>query len=110
MKFSIVYTHLFEKEFKKLCAKHLSLKTDFKAFLSKLEENPFQGTPLGNDCYKSRLAISSKGKGKSGGARVITCVRIVANSIYLVSIYDKSEKETISNKELRERIKPFSAD
>jgi mRNA-degrading endonuclease RelE of RelBE toxin-antitoxin system len=105
---SIVYTRLFEKEFKKLSAKHLSLRADFKSFLSILEENPFQGTPLGNDCYKIRLAISSKAKGKSGGARVITCVKIVANKIFLVAIYDKSEKEAISNKELRERIKPFS--
>ena len=108
MKLSIVYTSLFEKEFKKLSSKHLSLKTDFKIFLTNLEENPVQGTPLGNNCYKVRLAISSKGKGKSGGARVITCVKIVDTRIYLVAIYDKSEKEAISNKELRERIKPFS--
>ncbi len=108
MKLSIVYTSLFEKEFKKLSSRHMSLKTDFKIFLASLEENPVQGTPLGNNCYKVRLAITSKGKGKSGGARVITCLKIVDNRIYLVAIYDKSEKEAISNKELRERIKPFS--
>ena len=108
MKLSIVYTRLFEKEFKKLSSRHMSLKTDFKTFLVSLEENPVQGTPLGNNCYKVRLAITSKGKGKSGGARVITCLKIVDNRIYLVAIYDKSEKEAISNKDLRERIKPFS--
>ncbi len=108
MKLSIVYTRLFEKEFKKLSSRHLSLKTDFKNFLANLEVNPVQGTPLGNNCYKVRLAITSKGKGKSGSARIITCLKIVDNRIYLVAIYDKSEKEAISNKELRERIKPFS--
>ncbi len=108
MKLSIVYTRSFEKEFKKLASKHLSLKADFKSLLSGLADNPVQGTPLGNDCYKIRLAISSKGKGKSGGARVITCLKIVESRIYLVAIYDKSEKGNISDKELRERIKPFS--
>lgn len=107
MKVNIVYTRVFEKEFKKLSAKHLSLKSDFKLFLASLEENPIQGTSLGNNCFKIRLAISSKGKGKSGGARVITCFKIIENIIYLVGIYDKSERETISNKELQERIKPF---
>jgi hypothetical protein len=67
--------------------------------------NPTIGTPLGKDAYKIRLAISSKGKGKSGGARVITCVKIVAATVYLVSIYDKSVQSDISDKELKERIK-----
>jgi hypothetical protein len=67
--------------------------------------NPATGTPLGKDAYKVRLAITSKGKGKSGGARVITCVKIVAETVYLVSIYDKSVQSDISDKELKERIK-----
>jgi mRNA-degrading endonuclease RelE of RelBE toxin-antitoxin system len=107
MKANIVYTTIFEKEYKKLSSKHLSLKTDLKALIESLESNPVQGTPLGNDCYKIRLAIKSKGKGKSGGARIITCVKIIHNIVYLVGIYDKSSRETISNKELQERIKPF---
>jgi mRNA-degrading endonuclease RelE of RelBE toxin-antitoxin system len=109
MKVNIVYTRVFEKEFKKLSAKHLSLKSDFKTFLVSLEDDPMQGTSLGNNCYKIRLAISSKGKGKSSGARVITCLKVIENIVYLVGIYDKSERETISNKELQERIKPFSS-
>ncbi len=46
------------------------------------------------------MAISSKGKGKSGGSRVITCVKVVNEDIYLLAIYDKSDKENISDKEL----------
>jgi hypothetical protein len=109
MKFNIIYTSIFEKEFKWLSAKHLSLKKDFKLLLTKLELDPLQGEPLGNNCFKIRLAISSKGKGKSGGARVITCVKVVANTVYLVAIYDKSDRESISNKEIQARIKPFSS-
>ena len=56
---------------------------------------------LGNDCYKIRFAISSKGKGKSGGARLITYVRVLENTVFLLDIYDKSQQATISDKELK---------
>ena len=51
------------------------------------------------------MQLHQKEKGESGGARVITCVRIVANTVYLAAIYDKSEKENISDKELKELAK-----
>jgi len=70
-----------------------------------LENEPVQGNPLGKDCYKIRLAITSKGKGKSGGARVITCIKITSDKVFLLSIYDKSEKEDISDKELNKQLK-----
>ena len=60
--------------------------------------------PLGNNCYKIRMAISSKNKGKSGGSRVITFVKISQTTVYLLSIYDKSEKENISDSELKELL------
>lgn len=63
------------------------------------------GDEVLKDCYKIRMAIASKGKGKSGGARIITFVYILEKTIYLLSIYDKSETVTISDKELRELIK-----
>lgn len=63
------------------------------------------GDEVLKDCYKIRMAITSKGKGKSGGARIITFVYVLAETIYLLSIYDKSETVTISDKELRELIK-----
>lgn len=65
-----------------------------------LSENPTLGTPIGKDCYKIRLAIKSKGKGKSGGARVISLVLTVQESVILLSIYDKSQQENIDEKEL----------
>lgn len=64
-----------------------------------------QGQALGKDCYKIRLAITSKGKGKSGGSRVITCVKIVSNAVFLLSIYDKGEKENVSDNELDKLLK-----
>ena len=56
---------------------------------------------MGNHCYKTRMAIASKGKGKSGGARVITYWQISQTTIYLLSIYDKSDKETVSDREIK---------
>ncbi len=80
------------------------MKAEVLNLITSLEEDPTQGTPLGNDCYKIRLAIKSKGKGKSGGARVITCVKVVDGFVYLLTIYSKSEKDNISYKELQQLI------
>jgi hypothetical protein len=60
---------------------------------------------LESSCYKIRLAISSKQQGKSGGARVITVVRVINNKVFLATIFDKSERENIPAKELKEIIK-----
>jgi hypothetical protein len=89
---------------KRLARKYPSLKTDLALLTSQLEIDPEIGTSLGHHCYKIRLAIKSKGKGKSGGGRVVTNVHIVKQSVRLISIYDKSEKETISDAELLELI------
>lgn len=91
----------YDKELKRLARKYPSLKNEYAQLIRVLEEDPTQGTPLGNNCYKIRLAIASKGKGKSGGARVITHVQVTQTSVYLLSIYDKSEKENIGNEDLK---------
>jgi mRNA-degrading endonuclease RelE of RelBE toxin-antitoxin system len=101
MSFSARTLPNFEKEVKRLAKKYSSLKKDLLGLIESLEKMPQQGDPLGNDFYKIRLAISSKGKGKSGGARVITCIKIFKEIVYLTSIYDKSEKSTVTNEELK---------
>lgn len=70
-----------------------------------LVQQPQMGTPLGHDCFKIRMTITAKGKGKSGGARVITHVQVTKEHIFLLSIYDKSEAENITDKELLGRLK-----
>ena len=72
--------------------------------VQELRENPIKGTAIGKRCYKVRLAIKSKGKGKSGGARVITNYVVSNKVVYLLSIYDKSHKESLSNRELEELL------
>ncbi|MCS4433335.1 type II toxin-antitoxin system RelE family toxin [Aquiflexum gelatinilyticum] len=105
MSYNIIAVPTFRKELKKLAKKYPSLKTDLAILFESLEENPVQGTSLGRNCYKIRLSISSKGKGKSGGSRVITNIVIAEETVFLLSIYDKSDKETLSDKELDELLK-----
>jgi mRNA-degrading endonuclease RelE of RelBE toxin-antitoxin system len=75
MSYKILFTPEFEKEIKRLSRKYPSLKQDYLELLHSLSANPIQGISLGNQCFKIRLSIKSKASGKSGGARVITCVK-----------------------------------
>ena len=102
MSYSIEITRHFEREAKPLLKKYASLRSELAALGEELSENPEKGIPLGNNLYKIRLAIASKGKGKRGGARVITYLKTERGNIYLLSIYDKGERGTISDKEIRE--------
>ena len=107
MSYNILATKNFEKELKILAKKYSSLKDDLKNLFYDLAKNPTMGVSLGKNCYKIRFAISSKGKGKSGGARIITYVFNQSNEtiIYLLTVYDKSKKEKISDKELKSLLK-----
>ena len=104
MKFNVIVTDNFERKVKRLSKKYSSLKADLKPIFDQLSNNPTFGKAIGNNCYKIRFSISSKGQGKSGGARMITYVRFVKNNVFLIDIYDKSEKESISETELIELI------
>ena len=105
MIYKVKFIPKFERELKRLAKKYPSLKTDFSILIKILKENPTSGISLGNNCYKVRMAISSKSKGKSGGARVITCFKIVHETVFLLAIYDKNEQESISDAELKELLK-----
>ena len=103
MKTNITYSSVFEKEYKRLRKRYKSLPNDLKTLLYDLQGNPEMGVLLKYNLRKVRMAISAKGKGKSGGARVITHTLLVAEAdseIILVTIYDKSEKENLTDKEL----------
>jgi mRNA-degrading endonuclease RelE of RelBE toxin-antitoxin system len=105
MSYNIEVTAYFGKQLKRLAKKFPSLKNEFAELIASLKENPEQGIDLGNNCYKIRLAIASKQKGKSGGARVITYVQVIDTKIYLLSIYDKSEQSDINDKNLDNWLK-----
>jgi hypothetical protein len=98
--YSIRQIPSYGNEVKRLVKKYPSLKGELSVLYEQLTENPETGTPIGHNCFKIRLAIASKGKGKSGGARIITHTVVVNETVYLLSIYDKSEQSAITNTEL----------
>jgi hypothetical protein len=100
MAYEIYTIDYFDKQFKRLLKKYPSLKSEITELINSLKNNPSLGTSLGNNCSKIRLAISSKGKGKSGGERVITFVTIIEQKLFLLSIYDKSNQDSKSDAQL----------
>ena len=108
MKVTFFYLDEFVRGAKALRKKYPSFDDDYSRFLDELEKDPYSGDPLGRHTYKNRMAIASKGKGKSGGARVITynLQKLSEDevSITLMSIYDKSEIENVSDAYLRSLV------
>jgi mRNA-degrading endonuclease RelE of RelBE toxin-antitoxin system len=105
MTYNVFPTPDFKKFFKKLAKKHTSLKTDLQGLVKILKEQPDSGINLGHGIHKIRMAITSKGKGKSAGARVITYLVTEDKEVYLVYIYDKSQLENITIEQIIELLK-----
>lgn len=95
---SVITTPLFESKFKRYSKKFPSLDKEILELEETLVINPRSGIDLGGNLYKIRLASKDKGKGKSGGFRIITYLKIEsedATDIYLITIFDKSEESNI---------------
>lgn len=98
----------FQREAKILKKHYASFVDDYAELLEQIHKNPAAGTDLGGGLRKVRMRIASKGKGKSGGARVITytiITKIEETEINLLYIYDKSERDSISAAEIKELLK-----
>jgi len=104
MNFNVEVSDIFKKHARRLLKKFPSLKHELEVLVSSLETDPKLGSPIGLNCYKIRLSIASKGKGKSGGARIITHVHVTKTTVYLLTVYDKSEQSNISKNETKELL------
>lgn len=103
MNYNIDYLPDFARALKRLSKKYKSLKQDYARLLEELLANPYSGVDLGNGVRKVRLAIGSKNRGKSHGARVITYTYQIDEengNITLLFLYDKEERESISPAEI----------
>ena len=108
MNLEIVRSDYFTSEFKKLAKRHRSLIDDYESFIESLKANPMQGVEIAPNIRKIRMAVASKGRGKSGGARVITFNALVADhggTIYLLLVYDKADAASVKMNVVREIIK-----
>ena len=93
------------RNLQKYCSKkYKSLRSELLELGEVLAENPIMGSSLGKSSYKIRLGIASKGKGKSGGARVITYVVTENEEVILLTIYDENVKDDLLLNELDELL------
>ena len=108
MNYDVKTSSYFDHEAKKLAKHYPSFKDDYREFVKSLKVNPFQGDDLGNGVRKIRMQITSKGKGKAGGARVITLNYLVNEEnmdIYLLLIYDKKQADNFNPLALKAVLK-----
>ena len=105
MSYSVIPTEIFKKEAKRLIKKYQSVKNELQELSSILQDNPTTGISLGKSTYKIRIAIKSKGSGKSGGARVITYVVTAQKEVYLLTIYNKADLDSVDDITLQKIIK-----
>ncbi len=101
MKYLIDTSDEFEKSLKEIAKNQRSIKKDIKKLGESLSDNPHQGILIKDNVYRIRMAITSKGRGKSAGARVITYVIDEDETVFLIDIYDKSEQEKISDSRIQ---------
>ena len=109
MSYEVKVVDSFKKDVKKLFKKYRSIKSDILELIEKLEEDYTIGIDLGSNLYKIRVKNSDVG-GKSGGYRVIYYTRLANGSIYLLTIYSKSQKESIDVKSLKPLVDEIEED
>jgi mRNA-degrading endonuclease RelE of RelBE toxin-antitoxin system len=115
MNVEIIITDIFKREAKKLIKKYRSLKSELVSFEESLTNNPQQGTLIAENVYKIRVSVKSKGKGKSGGLRIITYLRLLKKedgniTAYLLTIYDKSDLENLPEYQIEKMVSNIQAE
>jgi hypothetical protein len=94
------------KEAKKLATKYPNIKNDFLELKSVLKKTPEKfGIDIGGGMYKIRMSISDKQRGKSGSARVIVYILRADKEVYVLSVYDKAQYDTVVVSELKKAVK-----
>lgn len=107
MNWTIDFTTEFSRGAKILKKRYKSFMNDLEKFMDSIMKNPFQGAELVSGIRKIRMTIESKGKGKSGGARVITLTYYVSEAegkVHFLIIYDKSDTDTVDAKVVQKYV------
>ena len=88
---------------KKLAKKYPLIKNDFAELAKQLSKNPTSGhDPMGKDCYKVRMEITGKPKGKSGGAKLSLKLRSLTKKYTYFQFTIKLTREQFLKKNLKE--------
>ena len=104
MTYRLAFTKSFGRELKKLKKKYPSILSDLDKVAAELLKSPSMGDPVYKNCYKIRVPISSMNKGKSGSARLVTYLVHTKSTIFLMAIFIKSARSSISDQEIRKLI------
>ena len=102
---TIEETETFTKAIKQLQKRFKNIETDCEEFVQSIQTTKNLGINLGNGVFKVRIANSDKKSGKSSGYRLISYLKLIDNKLYLMYIYDKSDFETVSEKQIDDLIK-----
>ena len=103
----------FAKEAKRLAKKYSSFKQDYKNLLESIKNNPLQGDEITKNIRKIRMAIKAKGKGKSGGARVITfnvLTDVENGHVVFLLLYDKEDASTVKVNVVKQLVRDMGFD
>jgi hypothetical protein len=106
MQIQVYFTPLFDRKFKKHLKKYQSLSDDLRQFIENMSEA--NSVNMGGSIFKYRLSVKSKNKGKSGGFRIISFEILVNENekdVTLLTLYDKSEQDSISKAEILEMLR-----
>ena len=102
--FDVLFSSSFKRELKRIAKKHKQILKDISQLSDDLSNDPKIGTDLGHNVYKIRLSITGTSRGKSGGARVITYVKLINKTVILAEIYLKNEHETADVESIIDRL------
>jgi mRNA-degrading endonuclease RelE of RelBE toxin-antitoxin system len=91
--YNVTYSKHFEKSLRKLIRRFKNFFAIILGLVERLTKNPDEGVALGNNYRKIRVGVGD-GKGKSGGARVITR-RKSKKELELVDVYTKLDKKAV---------------
>ena len=98
-------TETFTRAVKKLQKRFKSIEDNCDKFLDNIQCTDDLGIHIGNGIYKVRISNSNKQSGKSSGYRLISYLKLIDKKLYLMYIYDKSDLDNISEKEIDTLVK-----
>lgn len=93
MTYRFIFTAQFDRDLKLLRKHNSSLRDDFESFVGTFDAEAHPVIPGTSGARKARMP--AKGRGKRGGYRVI-CYLVQGNTVWLITIYDKVQKEDLS--------------
>jgi len=108
----VLFSRQFTREFKRLQKRYRRIGDDIRPLIDQLRQGETPGDQIpdvGFPAYKVRVQNRDMRSGKRGGYRAIYYLRM-GDTVYLVTIYSKRDRDNISADEIRDLIKVIEAE